>query len=53
MSLLDFALVDPPLSTAEVNTITSNSGLVFRQTMFSLDQKSGKQLYRGARNRAP
>lgn len=51
MSLLEFALVDPPLSAADVKTITSNPGLVFRQTMFSLDQDSGEKLYQAARER--
>ena len=51
MSLLEFALVDSPLSAAEVKTITSNPGLVFRQTMFSLDQDSGEKLYQAARER--
>jgi hypothetical protein len=53
MALLEFALVDPPLSAAEVKTITANPGLVFRQTMFSLDQGSGEKLYEAARAHAP
>lgn len=53
MALLEFALVDPPLSAAEVKTITANPGLVFRQTMFSLDQATGEKLYEAARARAP
>jgi len=51
MGLLEFALVDPPLSAAEVKTITSSPGLVFRQTMFSLDRESGEKLYHTARAR--
>jgi hypothetical protein len=38
---------------AEVKTITGNPGLVFRQTMFSLDQVSGEKLYEVARAHAP
>ena len=52
MSLLDFALVDSPLTAAEVKTITANPGLVFRQTMFSLDSDGGAKLYQAARARA-
>ncbi|MGA8156946.1 MAG: hypothetical protein WB822_12225, partial [Rhodoplanes sp.] len=53
MALLDFAIVEPPLSAAEVKSITANPGLVFRQTMFSLDQGSGEKLYEAARTRPP
>lgn len=53
MGLLDFTLVDPPLSAAEVKAITANPGMVFRQTMFSLDHGSGEKLYKAARARAP
>ncbi|MGH7783418.1 MAG: hypothetical protein ACREO5_06225 [Candidatus Binatia bacterium] len=52
MSLFEFALVKPPLSAAEVKTITSNPSLVFRQTMFSLDPDSGAKLYETARSRS-
>lgn len=48
MNLLEFTLVDPPISAAEVKTITANPGLVFRQTMFSLDPESGAKLYESA-----
>jgi hypothetical protein len=51
MALLEFARVDPPISAAEVKSITANPGLVFRQTMFSLDQSSGGKLYDVARSR--
>jgi hypothetical protein len=49
MGLLDFRLVDPPLTAADVKTITANPALVFRQTMFSLDRRSGEKLYEAAR----
>ena len=52
MGLLDFGLVDPPLTAAEVKTVTSNPGLVFRQTMFSLDREGGAKLSQAARARA-
>jgi hypothetical protein len=51
MALSEFALVDPPLSAAEIKTITANAGLVFRQTMFSLDREGGEKLYQAARDR--
>jgi hypothetical protein len=52
MGLLDFGLVDPPLTPAEVKTIASNPSLVFRQTMFSLDPDGGSKLHQVARTRA-
>lgn len=52
MGLLDFRIVEPPLTAAEVKTIASNPGLVFRQTMFSLDPEGGTKLYEAARSRS-
>ena len=53
MGLLDFRLVDPPLTAADVvRRSAANPGLVFRQTMFSLDRDSGAKLYQVARTRA-
>ena len=51
MGLLDFGAIDPPLTAAEVKTIAANPGLVFRQTMFSLDPDGGSKLYQAARTR--
>jgi hypothetical protein len=52
MGLLDFYLVDPPLTAADVKTIAANPDLVFRQTMFSLDRDSGTKLWEAAHARA-
>jgi hypothetical protein len=52
MGLLDFRIVEPPLTAAEVKTIASNPGLIFRQTMFSLDPEGGTKLYEAARSRS-
>jgi hypothetical protein len=52
MGLVDFIDVDPPLTAAEIKEISGNSGLVFRQTMFSLDHEGGAKLNQAARNRA-
>ena len=52
MALLDFGLLTNPLTAAELETIASNPGLVFRQTMFSLDREGGAKLYEAARERA-
>ena len=46
MALEDFIHVTPPLAAAEVKEISGNSGLVFRQTMFSLDREAGSKLHR-------
>ena len=51
MTLVDFGLLTTPLTAAEVKTITANPGLVFRQTMFSLDREGGGKLYEAARDR--
>jgi hypothetical protein len=51
MSLLEFRTVNPPLTAADVKTITANPGLIFRQTMFSLDHDSGVKLLDAARAR--
>ena len=45
MGLDDFIHVAPPLTAAEVKEISGNSGLIFRQTMFSLDHDAGDRLY--------
>jgi hypothetical protein len=52
MGLDDFIHVTPPLTAAEVKEISGNSGLVFRQTMFSLDHDAGRKLYQAVRERA-
>jgi hypothetical protein len=49
MGLLDFRLVDPPLTAADVKIIAENPGLVFLQTMFSINRRSGEKLYEAAR----
>lgn len=48
MGLRNFNVVEPPITAANIKVITENPGLVFRQTMFSLDQKSGANLYKVA-----
>lgn len=52
MGLRNFELVDPAITAANIKLITENPGLVFRQTMFSLDQKSGENLYKVALERS-
>ena len=52
MPLVDFIHVVPPLTAAAIKDISGNSGLVFRQTMFSLDHEGGVKLYQAARERA-
>jgi hypothetical protein len=49
MGLLDFRLVDPPLTAADIKGIAEKPALVFLQTMFSLDRRSGERLYEAAR----
>ena len=44
MGLTEFHRVVPPLTAAEMKEISGNSGLVFRQTMFSLDPQAGMKL---------
>jgi ribosomal protein L39E len=51
MALNDFVQVRPPLTAAEVKEISGNSGLVFRQTMFSLDREAGAKLYQAVSDR--
>jgi hypothetical protein len=51
MGLLEFQIVMPPLTAADVKTITENPGLIFRQTMFGLDHQSGSRLPAAARAR--
>jgi hypothetical protein len=52
MGLVDFIRVNPPLTAPEIKEISNNPGLVFRQTMFSLDHDGGQKLYQAARKRA-
>jgi hypothetical protein len=51
MPLVNFIYVVPPLTAAEIKTISGKPGLVFRQMLFSLD-KGGAKLYQVARSRA-
>lgn len=52
MGLIDFVVADPPISAAEIKSLTGNPDLVFRQTMFSLDVESGERLLELARARS-
>jgi hypothetical protein len=51
MGLTEFRLVNPAITAAEMKQITGNSGLVFRQTMFSLDPTAGATLWSDIRQR--
>lgn len=44
MDLTDFVHVSPPVTAAAMKSLTGNPGLVFRQTMFSLDPDGGAKL---------
>jgi len=45
MKLTAFTVVDPPLTAPELKTISGNQGIVFRQTMVSLDHEGGAKVY--------
>ncbi len=51
MALDDFIHLTAPVTAAEVKEISGNSGLVFRQTMFSLDREAGGKLYQAVSDR--
>lgn len=45
MKLVSFTPVDPPMTAAEIKEISGNEGIVFRQTMISLDQEGGAKIF--------
>lgn len=51
MDLLEFGLVESPITAAEVKSLTASPGLIFRQTMFSLEPRAGSKLYEAAKAR--
>jgi len=44
MKLSGFTLVDPPMTAPELKEISGNQGMVFRQTMVSLDREGGAKV---------
>ncbi len=45
MKLTAFTAIDPPMTAAELKEISGNQGMVFRQTMISLDPEGGAKVY--------